>query len=72
MRFWVLENTVHDYVRIHLAECRYCNNGQGPRPGHRGNWTGFASYREALAWARSRKRRMAEGVCCHPERHAEL
>lgn len=52
--FWVLENKVHKYTRIHLSECRpHCNNGQGPRPGHTGCWHGFASYQDALAWARS-------------------
>lgn len=52
MSFWVLENTVHNYVRIHLAECPSCNYGKGPRPDHTGRWhREFLSYQEALNWA---------------------
>lgn len=68
MRFWVLENTKHNYARIHLADCRYCRNGQGPRPGHTGNWTGFESYGAALVHAQSTNKRLATCTCCQAER----
>ena len=67
MRFWVLENTVHGYFRIHLADCRYCRQGQGPKPGHTGKWTGFDTYEEALAYGQATGKRFATGSCCHPE-----
>ena len=57
MSFWVLENTKHNYAKIHRAECGCCKNGEGPRPGHTGRWHGpFATYTEALAVAKNTRR----------------
>ena len=50
--YWVLKNDVKYYTRIHKSECGHCNNGDGPRPDHTGNWHGFTSFREANVWAR--------------------
>lgn len=69
MSFWVLENTMHNYARIHMSECGCCKNGQGPRPGHTGLWLGpFANYTEALAAAKKTKRRTDNVNCklCKP------
>lgn len=27
--YWTYENTVHQYARVHLAECAHCNDGRG-------------------------------------------
>lgn len=62
MKFWVLENKMHDYTRIHLADCSSCNFGKGPRPNHTGCWHGeFTSYQEALASAQSLALALAKG-----------
>ncbi len=69
MPFWVLENTNHNYVKIHRAECGCCKDGQGPRAGHTGLWLGpFANYTEALATARNTNRRSYSIDCrrCNP------
>jgi hypothetical protein len=54
MSFWVLENTMRNYAKIHRAECGFCKNGQGPRPGHTRRWLGpFPTYAEALTAAKN-------------------
>ena len=70
MSFWVLENTKHNYAKIHRAECGCCKDGQGPRPGHTGLWLGsFATYTEALAAAENTKRHTDNVNCkkCKPQ-----
>ena len=70
MSFWVLENTQHNYAKIHRAECGYCKDGQGPRLGHTGRWIGpFAPYAEALAAAKDTRRHTDSVNCkgCKPQ-----
>lgn len=41
--FWVYDNHVHKYARIHRADCSYCNDGAGFHPGsgdEAGMWMG--------------------------------
>ena len=69
MSFWVLENTKHNYVKIHRAQCGCCRDGQGPRSGHTGRWLGpFATYTEARAAADNTKKRTDSIDCklCNP------
>lgn len=71
MSFWVLENDMHNYVKIHRGDCYHCNNGTGPRNDRTGLWRGgFHSYQEAQNWARNSGRPI-EHPCkhCHPERN---
>lgn len=49
MGYYVLENTMHNYSRIHLSDCPSCKHGEGPRPGHTGCWHGeYNTFQEAL------------------------
>lgn len=46
--FWIYENWTHKRVRIHRAECGYCNNGRGTQATHSGRndkWHGPYSNR---------------------------
>jgi hypothetical protein len=70
MTFWVLENTMHNYAKIHLSDCGSCNNGQGPRIGHIGLWLGpFPTYSEALATAKNVRKATDSYNCkkCKPQ-----
>ena len=69
MSFWVLENTLHAYAKIHRAECGCCKDGKGPRTNHIGRWNGpFITYIDALAAAKNTKRRYIDPCkLCHPE-----
>lgn len=29
MEYWVYENWINKYIRIHLAKCSFCNDGDG-------------------------------------------
>ena len=69
MSFYVLENTAHNFVRIHQGSCPSCNYGKGPREGHTGKWSReFRTYQQALDWAQSTNRPLANHCKrCHPE-----
>ena len=53
--YWIYDNRVHHYTRIHRAECSYCNAGDGIHADAddvAGEWSGpFASHDDALAAA---------------------
>lgn len=29
MEYYVYENWIHKYAKVHQADCKYCNNGNG-------------------------------------------
>jgi hypothetical protein len=35
-RYWVYENWTHKRVRVHDANCSYCNDGRGIQASHSG------------------------------------
>ena len=46
--FWVLENSVHQYLMTHTGDCGFCKCGQGPRAEHTGKWHGpYLQYSDA-------------------------
>ena len=69
MSFYVLENTVHNYVRVHRGSCPSCKYGKGPIEGHTGKWSNeFQTYQQALSFAQSIDRPLANNCkICHPE-----
>ena len=34
--YWVYENWVHNYVKIHRGSCGHCNEGRGTQASHSG------------------------------------
>lgn len=73
MSFYIYENwTAENKARIHRADCRFCNYGQGIQPhkqeGRNGRWHGsFATYPEAVTAARRLKGRiMTNCKKCQP------
>lgn len=43
MHYWVYENTIHKFARIHEATCSYCSDGRGLHGGGKrrsGLWHG--------------------------------
>lgn len=61
--FWVYDNNVHRYARIHRADCSYCNDGAGFHPGSgddAGGWLGpFADMHGARVAAQGPSTRSA-------------
>ncbi len=61
MKYWVYENWVHEYARIHKVDCEWCNNGKGchgDSTDKYGQWLGsFKSKEEAELAARKTKRK---------------
>lgn len=55
--FWVYENWTHRRIRVHRAECPYCNDGRGRGLGTNGKndlwYGGFAT--RTSAWAQVRR-----------------
>lgn len=52
---WLYENWVHDRIRIHRADCVWCNYGAGfhdTTSTEHGQWAAFATYERAAAAAR--------------------
>jgi hypothetical protein len=56
MPFWVYENTIHKFARVHDAACSFCSDGRGLFGGgkrHSGSWRGpFGDLSSAVAAAR--------------------
>ena len=50
--FWIYENWVHKYARVHHANCAYCNDGAGNHDAsesHAGQWMGpFERFGDAV------------------------
>ncbi len=69
MSFYILENTQHNYVKIHRGSCPSCKCGKGPIEGHTGNWSSeFQTYQQALNASRKINRPLANHCKrCHPE-----
>lgn len=72
MKYWVYENWIHKYAKIHNAECRWCNDGKGchkDSTDNFGRWLGpFESKQEAEIAARRLKERpylIAPVVCSY-------
>lgn len=61
--FWVAHSAYQRRAKIHAADCSACNNGLGKKGGTagRGVWTGFATLKEAVAFAAS----------AEPDHHSE-
>jgi len=60
MKYYVYENLVHDFAKVHRADCSYCRNGNGLHGGgarRTGRWLGAYTDREtAFLSARALKR----------------
>ena len=69
MSFWIYENFGNKRARIHTADCRYCNNGQGvggDQTNDDDKWHGpFGAFKDAdnAAKALKQKDTRACGVC---------
>lgn len=71
MNYWIYENHVHDFARVHRAECRFCCDGAGL---HRkgtvavaGRWLGpFATVTQAVAEADRLGRETSRCSVCEP------
>ena len=51
MSFYVYENWVHKYAKVHRADCVHCNHGRGTHAAgnsRAGRWHGDYTYPEAL------------------------
>ena len=49
MKYWVYENFVHDFAKVHKESCSYCNYGKGIFGGGKrptGQWHGPLSSRD--------------------------
>ncbi len=70
MSYWVYEDDPTNRVRIHKAECVYCNDGQGIKGARLtdNRWHGpYGTEQEAIDKARGTGRRDAQGGgCCLP------
>ncbi len=68
--YWVYDNRVHRYAKVHRAECTFCDHGRGlHRKGSTpvaGEWLGpFTTTAEALRVAASTGREVGTcSVCC--------
>lgn len=70
-RFWVYVNRVHQYAKVHRADCRFCNDGVGIQARRRdvaGHWLGpFDTAVEVVAaGARAGRQPSACMVCAPP------
>jgi hypothetical protein len=70
MTFYVYHDPPTSWARIHYADCRDCNHGQGQHGmagGTTGKWYSFATYQEAEDFARKTNAK-DWGPCgtCHP------
>lgn len=68
--FWAYDNWVHDYTKIHRADCSYCNDGQGMHPDssdQAGEWLGpFGTIDEAMERAAGTGRAVSACQNCAP------
>jgi hypothetical protein len=68
--FWVYDNRVHHYARLHRADCAYCNAGAGIHADSAdvaGEWLGpYVSLDDALEVAARTGRDVAECKACSP------
>lgn len=68
--YWVYENWIHDYARVHKSTCSYCNDGHGLHGGKRrnsGTWHGpfrdVASANNVAAGLRHKLTTVCAGCC---------
>lgn len=68
MEFWIYQNHLHGYVKVHRADCGHCRNGRGSHGTHSkryGEWVGaFGSQKEACAAAARTGKELRPSRCC--------
>jgi uncharacterized Fe-S cluster-containing radical SAM superfamily protein len=68
VEYWVYENWTHDFAKVHISTCSYCNAGRGMHAGStnaNGKWHGPYDDRErAFVVAKNTGRQDVRG--CKP------
>jgi hypothetical protein len=69
VRYWIYENWVHKYARVHRADCSHCNDGRGTHAAadsQAGRWLDFADYRAARRGAAQTGYEVSDCRVCAP------